>query len=494
MTQPSIAFQVNAQALGQVPTGIGLVVLMLGTCSGGTPNTLYSYAGTASATQAASDLGIGPLSEAVQYQLSKSNTQIWVMPVTPTQVAMPTTPVHTGTGTGTFGITANANGGTSTWDSGKWVVKIINGAATVAATTFQYSKDGGTTWSPTLSAAASVAIEAGLSFQFSVSSTVFVTGDTYTFTSYEQGYSTANLAAAFTAAFTPNNAYQMVHVVGSDMGTTDPVTDAAQATAYAARVVQAEASIAAQATRIRFVDCFVDSPRVADNGTSDNLIITDFTSVVASDVSATGGMQTQANLLSYGFQVPRSVAWCFVAKSRIVDLAQTTWARNVPIDTNILSIDTDSAVRPALDAANFATLTTMPGLAGFYGCRAPTLATGGSDLNTIEANNVMNLAKTTAYAALAPQLGSTVIVDGSTGYITQASALGIEKTVNRQLRAVMTATGGVQRASKVTFTVTRTNNILSTKQLIGVLAIVPLGYVQTILVPISFSNPTVVVA
>lgn len=493
MSAPSISFNVQTRALGQVPTGAGIVLLMLGVCSGGTANTIYSYAGTASASQAASDLGIGPLSEAVQYQLAKTNTQIYVVPITPTGVAKPSAITQTGSGansvavvTTTSGITTT--GGYSAWDHGSWVIKMISGGV-VGTATFQFSKDGGTTYSTTRATAASVTVETGMAITFG--SGTFVAGDLFSFTAYEPGFSTANMATAITAAFTPNNAYQQLLVAGSDMGTTEPPTDTAYATAYAARVTAVETALTTQATRFRFADAWVDGPRVAANTTSDNLIIAAFASTVGSDVSATAGMQTQINQLD-GFQVPRSVGWCFAAKSRMVDLAQTTWARDVPIDAAILSIDTDSAVRPALDSANFATLTSMAGLQGFYGCQAPTLAVSGSNLNTIEANNVMNLAKTTAYAALAPIIGQTVFVDKTTGFITDASALGIEKTVLAQLRVVLTNTGGVKRASAVSFTVVRDNNILATKQLICNLGIVPLGYIKTIVVNISFTNPTVV--
>jgi len=490
-TAPSISFNVNTRALGQVQTGIGVLVVMFGICSAGTPNAVYSYAGSASSSQAATDLGIGPLSEAVQYQLSRANAQVFVVPITPTYLSLPSNVTHVGTSTGTFGVVASGpTDGThySAWDHGQWIVKFISGGV-VGTATFQFSKDNGTTWSTTRTTAASVTLETGLAVTFVTSATTFVAGDTYSFTAYEPTFSTSDMGAAITAAFTPNNPYQMIHIVGSDMGT----SDSASATAYASRVAALETAIGTQATRTRFVDAFIDGPRVAANSTSDGLIIAAFASTVASDVGATAGMQTQPNTLD-GFSVPRSVAWPFVGKSRLVDLAQTTWARNVVIDPGIISIDTDSATRPALNTANFCTLTTMAGLQGFYGCNAPTLAAAGSDLNSIEHNNVMNLAKSTAFAALAPVLGSAVIVDKTTGFISQQSALGIEKNTLLQLRGVLTQTGGVQRASFVSFQVTRDNNILSTKQLVAQLGIVPLGYVETILVNISFVNPTVIAA
>lgn len=146
----------------------------------------------------------------------------------------------------------------------------------------------------------------------------------------------------------------------------------------------------------------------------------------------------------------------------------------------------DEALTPGLDDARFAVLRTYEGLAGVYINNPRLFSAEGSDFEFVQHRRVMNLAKRTLRLYFVRRLSLPIIVDGSTGFILESEALEIESGANAVLRSVLRSK---PKASAVQFTLSRTDNLLSTKTLTGQARIVPLAYPKAIELDIGFSNP-----
>ena len=80
MPIPSITLTVLSNGLGQLPASSANVCTKLGICSAGTPNVLYPEADT---TTAQTQLGAGPLVEAVVDSLTVAGGTVVAVPVNP---------------------------------------------------------------------------------------------------------------------------------------------------------------------------------------------------------------------------------------------------------------------------------------------------------------------------------------------------------------------------------------------------------------------------
>jgi hypothetical protein len=98
----------------------------------------------------------------------------------------------------------------------------------------------------------------------------------------------------------------------------------------------------------------------------------------------------------------------------------------------------------------------------------------------------MSLAESALAAYFIRRLNAPVQVDPDTGYILEEEALEIEDGAIKAMEAVLL---DKPKASGVQFTLSRTDNILSTKTLTGDARIVPLGYTETLNISVGYTNP-----
>ena len=111
-----------------------------------------------------------------------------------------------------------------------------------------------------------------------------------------------------------------------------------------------------------------------------------------------------------------------------------------------------------------------------------------SDSPFIQHARVINLACQTTYQGLQPNLSRSILTDRKSGFILESEAKAIEAVINGQLQTVLR--GGAQpRCSAVTFTLSRTDNILSTFTLRGQVEVQFNGYAKTFIIDVGAINP-----
>ena len=103
MGLPGVSLNVIDGQLGLQQGSNEQVVLFMGPCTNGSPNTLASYGNQTALTNA---LGLGALVEAASYALQVGGGPVMCMPLLPDTAGAIATVVHSGTATGTLTVTA----------------------------------------------------------------------------------------------------------------------------------------------------------------------------------------------------------------------------------------------------------------------------------------------------------------------------------------------------------------------------------------------------
>jgi hypothetical protein len=149
----------------------------------------------------------------------------------------------------------------------------------------------------------------------------------------------------------------------------------------------------------------------------------------------------------------------------------------------------DESQLSGLDAARFMSMWSLAGFPGLYIKNPNSMATPGSDFKWLQYGHVVDAASVIAYLYFTKQLSSGVRVDSKTGFILPADQAALQQGCNRRLLNGLTNAGAVSSATCV---VNGQTNILSTQQLLVTLSIVPLAYLKSIVVTITFLNPALV--
>lgn len=165
----------------------------------------------------------------------------------------------------------------------------------------------------------------------------------------------------------------------------------------------------------------------------------------------------------------------------------------VSIRENGIAFAHDERDDPGLGSQTdrFSTLTTYYNLKGVHANRAQLFSPSGSDFDLHVHRRVLNKALRTAYVPMVLRLQAPVPVNSETGYIREDVAKEWEGATQDQLESIMLARPW---ASFVEFKLSRTDNLLSTKEVNGEIAITPLGYPDVIRIGVSFRNPALRVA
>ena len=118
--------------------------------------------------------------------------------------------------------------------------------------------------------------------------------------------------------------------------------------------------------------------------------------------------------------------------------------------------------------------------------RPRLLSNETSDFQIVPYRRVMNLGEAALRSFFIRRLNRPVRVDTATGFILEQDALEIEAGATESLRATLLAK---PKASGVQFVLSRVDNILATKTLMGTARILPLAYPEYIQLTIGFYNP-----
>lgn len=421
-------------------------------------------------------------------------------------VIVPGVPFHTlafGAGTAVTGdvITISVLTGAGTLTSGSGTLAVTHSAASpvdaysaiITITTvgglgvgmFTYSLDGGVTTSqPYLipgSGTFSVPdgsdpnkagnASAGLMWTFSGTFTV---GDTYSHTSTSASYNTTDLTNAFNALaadsrWTSGNG---LHIVGP----------AASSAAAATLLASLDVLMASAAASYKFNRAMIEVPTDTDAN-----ILSAFASSSSTRVGAAPGFEKQTSSINGRVQ-SRSAAWHAMARAGSVSASEPLGRVASGSLPGVVSLVRDEAVTPGLDAGRFTTLTSIVGRNGFY-ITGPgrLMAPGGSDFTYWPYGRVIDLVSYFGRLAFLNFLNDTVRVN-SDGTIAEKDARRMEQYADQYIRA-----GVAGQISDLFVQISRTNNVLSTQQVLPTVRAVPLGIAIFINVDIGFTNTALTV-
>lgn len=186
----------------------------------------------------------------------------------------------------------------------------------------------------------------------------------------------------------------------------------------------------------------------------------------------------------------RSAAWPLAARISAIPMHEDPGRVARGSLPNVLAVSRDEnfaevGFRP-LDGLGFSTTRTITGLLGFYFTAGRMLAGPTSDFRFVQHRRIMDEACRLVRVLLLQRLNDDVKVNPDTGFIDEVEARAIETPVNSALRTQFISPGHV---SAMSFSLSRTDNLLTTSTITGKVRIVPLGYLRGIEVTIGFNNP-----
>ena len=370
------------------------------------------------------------------------------------------------------------------------VVEIQTGGAR-GAMTFTYSLDGGETESPVTAGATTVALgDTGITLEFDDGAVnPYVAGTTYSFEARAAMYDSTDLGTAFDAIELSNLTFDFLVFAGR------AATASAAATLFS--------TIATQMAAFQSADRYYRAIMSAGEDTAANAL-TAFSALTSNRVAVLHGQFRSAPVFGVPGRgapfLPASYAAAMRAAGNVMstDLAQTFGADSVGALPGATEIDHNEYTENAgLDDAKIGTLRTYANLVGFYITNVWLKSASGSDFEFWQHGRMMDEACKVVSARHSELISSNVVVkaDGS-GSLVEFAALGIEKKVQRSLDAVIgsalrgigptTVDGSTGHVSDQRYQVDRTNNVLSTKELIATVSLVPRGYLKRLTTTLSY--------
>jgi len=375
------------------------------------------------------------------------------------------------------------------------VVNIISTVSGVlAGTIFQYSLDGGKTFSPNIAAAATVALgTSGVTLEFGTGVTnVYAAGATYTGTSKAPHYDASNLTTVFNAADASVLAWDFFVFAG------EAATAAAAATLFAT----ISARLASYATPAK--DRYFRAIMGAGEGTPAS-VVTAFSALIDVRIAVLQGKgRAPVSFNAVGRSIPHLPTLVFAAERAAgnvmsTDLAQTSGAASVGALIGVTEPGQNEFLSPAgLDDIRIGTLRTWPnGLPGIFLTNVWLKGSPGTDFEYWQHGRMMDEACKVVSGVAAGLNSSNVIckADG-TGQLLEFSARQLDARFQRPLDNVIgsgvrgigpaTVDGSTGHLSDVKAQVDRTNNVLSTKTLIVTVSLVPRAYFKNVTVTLSY--------
>lgn len=476
MTVPSINLTQLDGALGVLPPSAGRLMACVGASSSGTVDTPATYARVEDVIAA---LGYGPLTELACAVIKRTGRPVLaVKTAAATNIGAYGTPVDGITGTSAVTVDATDE----PHDEYDFIFEVIAGGTIgVAGITYRYSLDGGNNYSATTALGTANTIttavgNVGLDF----AAGTLVAGDTFSVRTSAPRWDDTELLAALEALALTSVAWKLVAVAGN-------------ANATSAGVVETWMTGLGAESRGR---AYLVHTRLPTSGESEATYLsslnTDFTSFATTYGAVCAGAADIISSVSgrnYRATILRAVAPKQNGVSEEVNIA----ALDVGSLPGVRIRDSlgnprhhDESINPGLDDAGFLVLRTWDNEAGVYVNRPRLKSAEGSDFSLIPHRLVMELAVEAATSFMRRRLNKPIRVDSTTGYIAEVDAAEIESGLKATLASVLMAK---PKASGHTQTVSRTDNILSTKTLTVTFRVVPLGYPETIELTVGFTNP-----
>ena len=477
MAQPAVNLNTLDGQLGILPAQSGRPLAIVGVSSAGPAvNTPVAYGRVSSIKSA---LVSGPLAHAAAHHVALTGKPVVV--------------VRTGsTVAGAFGTVDNSNvtgdadfsadSGTEPDDDYEIVIRVVAGGTVgVAGITYQTSQDGGRNYGAVtaLGTATNIVIPNTGGAAFDVTTDTLVAGDYMLCRTTAPQWNDAELTSALTALKNSGYDFEIVHVVGAvDADAFDVVHTALSGMAAVGKFCSAVCN-----TRV---------PNVGEDEATYKAALDTLYSAKASTYieMCAGACEISSSLTGLKHLRPYSFD-CASDEANVaehIDIADPSReSRAVGIrDENGNPKHHDETVNPGLQDSRFSVLRTFNGVAGVYPNRPQLFSAEGSDFDLHAHRRVFNIALRVLSIYFLKRLNKPVRVDKNTGYILEAEAVEIENGANGVLAAALKAT---PKASDVTFTLSRTDNVLSSKTLTGDCSITPLAYPETFNIGVGFKNP-----
>lgn len=479
MTIPNVDITITDNALGLAPQSVTDVRAIIGCSSAGTVNTVYPLRNP---QDVVSTLGYGPLAESVAFQLTVGGGTIYAVRAATATPGVASAVVAVQTGDGVLAITGNP------YDAYR-VKVLITTSGEAAVAKFKYSLDGGTTYSnpitvPSGSPGTYAIANTGITLTFTdgAAPASWVSGDYFTSACTEPLSNTTNVELALDALLADAREWRWVHLLGNS-------TPYSGGTTYTfATSLKTKIEAAVNSYRYAYGIC---EARDIDEGVSETEAqwIASLSSGLAAFSStrvliAAGETELQSVIAQTGKgYFVRSWAWpAFGARAKRPIHEDMGYIAGTGSLSGVTALYHDEDRVPGLDDARFASARSIVGANGYYCTHGKMMATAGSDFTLNQYREVMDVACRTARQGFMRFLNKELRVNAD-GTIDERDALAIEGYVLGMLKATLAG-----HCTSVGVSVTRTNNVQSTNQLLGTVRVRPFGYAKDIDVDVGFAS------
>lgn len=485
MTQPNVYITELDGALGVLPSSAGKLTAFIGCATGGPLNTPAAFARVVDLVAAFVD---GEMVEAAASYIYTTGRPALVLRASASVAASIGTIALAVAGTSV--VTAALDTTTKPADHYELVVRFPTGGTVgTVGPVYEVSYDGARNWGPlTALGIANTLTIGGVKFTLSVGT--LLAGDMFSITAHPAQWGGTDLADALAGLGQSAIVWEQLSLVGV---LTPTLAGDVDAWCAGLRNSQHKYRSWIGGARLSTRDNVADPETEAEYATALGTLWAGFATTRGS--VAAGGCRLVSGVSGRSYR--RSAAWALVnaqgPASEEVNTADvnlgalpgvTIRDRNGNVDEH------DETINPGLDDLGLAVLRTWAGYGGTYINRPLIKSAPGSDFTIIPYRRVMNLTEEIAYQYFVRRLNRPIRVDAATGYILETDALEIEAGCNAVLRAGLRAK---PKVSAVTFTLSRTDNILSTKTLTGSIRLTPLAYPEVIELDASYFNPALAV-
>ncbi len=471
--KPDVTFRVLNNGLGQLPPSPSQAICVIGTAGGDNANVVQGPYALTSAVVTDNSYGIGP--ELTAY-LAAAGVTVYFCQAETTTNGSNTAVTHTGTGASVMSVSGPP------LDDYNIIVTVVRAgtAGTDPEPGFTISLDGGLTASPEIRMPAShsytgLVPSTGLTFAFTPAT--LIVGDTYTLQSTGPTANSASVQAALTALRDDKKVVGMAYIVGAMAAS----TAASVATVADTFIVKKKfVRVIGEARDINVAGSETEAAWMTSIENDYATFASDLMGIAATPcivASAINGVQ---------FRRGGGGMWAGIKRAGLVRFGRSIAAVEDGALSGITTVFHDEALTPGLNADRFITLTSIAGEIGYYITLPNLMCNPGSDFTELQYGRVMDEVSRTNYAFFVKKLNTDVRVESRgvrAGKILKRDALTLQTKANSAQNDAVIATGN---ASAVDVQVSLDDNIVTTKTLTVLTQVVPLGYLEQIIITETF--------
>lgn len=500
MAVPSVTVTQIDGALGVMPPTAGRPMVVMGTATAGPINVPAAFARD---RDIKNNFGSGPAVEAACYALERYGRPVVFVRTGASEAAEEhdppgegedpdTSPLMTYGGcdslqktvAGTSAITLDEDA--TCHDDYEAAIRFVkDGTVAAAGIEYQWSLDGGRTWSAVtaLGTATTITIPGSGGAKVKLGTGTIKAGDRVTFRCVAPRWTTEELGEALDALKNYGLPWEFIDLIG-------PLDADAHDTLDAALEEMSSKG------KERWAICHARMPHPGESKIDYQAAMAALKGQVSAGrriaVSA-GATKTLSSVSRRRYRRP----FTFAVAPRISSVSEEINVAELDLgplpgvqirDANGNPDEHDETVNPGLDDLGFLVARTWEGRTGVYVNRPLLFSPEGSDFTIIPYRRVANIFCETQRQYFEQRLHKPLRVSAKTGFILPTEAVEMERGAMARLRTVLLAK---PKASAVSVVVSRTDNVLSTKRITVTSRLVPLAYPEGFDITQSFENPAV---